>query len=87
MAKSFLLVLSPLGDLGPPECYASRGSQVSVEDIILTTSTSEAYSFIFRALCYPADEILVPEPSDPLFSFLADIRNVKLTRFPLIYDL
>jgi alanine-synthesizing transaminase len=66
--------------------YAARGSQVAVGDIFLTTSTSEAYSFIFRTLCNPGDELLIPAPSYPLFSFLADIQDVKLVRYPLIYD-
>lgn len=66
--------------------YAARGNEVPVEDVILTTSTSEAYSFIFRMLCNPGDEILVPEPSYPLFGFLADIQDVKLARYPLVYD-
>jgi aspartate/methionine/tyrosine aminotransferase len=57
-----------------------------VEDIILTTSTSEAYSFAFRVLCNPGDELLIPEPSYPLFSFLADIHDVKLVGYPLLYD-
>jgi alanine-synthesizing transaminase len=59
---------------------------VPAEDIILTTSTSEAYSFAFRALCNPGDELLIPEPSYPLFSFLADIHDVKLAGYPLLYD-
>lgn len=66
--------------------YAARNSQISPEDVLLTTSTSEAYSFIFRALCDPGDELLIPEPSYPLFGFLADIQDVKLVRYPLIYD-
>src|ERR1700730_6897462 len=66
--------------------YAARGDEGSVEDVIVTTSTSEAYSFIFRALCNPGDEILVPEPSYPLFGFLADIQDVQLARYPLGYD-
>ena len=66
--------------------YAARNSQISPEDILLTTSTSEAYSFIFRILCDPGDELLIPEPSYPLFGFLADIQDVKLVRYPLIYD-
>ncbi|HVS89713.1 MAG TPA: pyridoxal phosphate-dependent aminotransferase [Candidatus Acidoferrum sp.] len=66
--------------------YAARNTHVSIEDIILTTSTSEAYSYIFRTLCNPADELLVPEPSYPLFGFLADIQDVKLIRYPLLYD-
>jgi alanine-synthesizing transaminase len=66
--------------------YAGRGDLVSTDDLILTASTSEAYSYAFRALCNPADEILIPAPSYPLFSFLADIQDVKLARYPLIYD-
>jgi alanine-synthesizing transaminase len=66
--------------------YAARNSQISPEDILLTTSTSEGYSFIFRALCDPGDELLIPEPGYPLFGFLADIQDVKLVRYPLIYD-
>ena len=61
-------------------------SQVSAEQIFLTTSTSEAYSYLFRLLCDPDDEILVPRPSYPLFDFLADIQDVKLRRYDLFYD-
>ena len=66
--------------------YASRETRIGIDDIILTTSTSEAYSFVFRALCNPGDEILVPEPSYPLFAFLAGIQDVKIVPYPLLYD-
>jgi aspartate/methionine/tyrosine aminotransferase len=66
--------------------YADRDTHVSAGDILLTTGTSEAYSFVFRALCNPGDELLVPAPSYPLFAFLADIQDVKLIRYPLVYD-
>ena len=56
------------------------------ERLILTTSTSEAYSYVFRLLCNPDDEILVPKPSYPLFEFLADLADVKLVPYPLLYD-
>jgi aspartate/methionine/tyrosine aminotransferase len=56
------------------------------ERLILTTSTSEAYSYVFRLLSNPADEILVPKPSYPLFEFLADLADVKLVPYPLLYD-
>jgi aspartate/methionine/tyrosine aminotransferase len=68
------------------EYYAERGAKVGVEDIILTTSTSEAYSYVFRTICNSGDEILIPSPSYPLFDFLADIQDVKLVRYPLLYD-
>ncbi len=66
--------------------YAARGDEVPAEDIVLTTSTSEAYSFVFRTLCNPGDELLIPAPSYPLFGFLADIQDVRLVRYPLVYD-
>jgi alanine-synthesizing transaminase len=66
--------------------YADRGTPVSNDDIFLTTSTSEAYSYVFRTLCDPEDELLIPEPSYPLFEFLADIQDVRLVRYPLVYD-
>jgi aspartate/methionine/tyrosine aminotransferase len=72
--------------LAVTEYYSARGQSVSAGDIVLTTSTSEAYSFVFRLLCNPGDELLIPAPSYPLFGFLADIQDVKLVRYPLIYD-
>ena len=66
--------------------YAERDAVVSNDDIFLTTSTSEAYSYVFRTLCDPGDELLIPEPSYPLFEFLADIQDVRLARYPLVYD-
>jgi hypothetical protein len=56
------------------------------ERLVLTTSTSEAYSYVFRLLCNPGDEILVPKPSYPLFEFLADLADVKLIPYSLLYD-
>src|SRR6476469_3898272 len=61
-------------------------SMVDPESLVLTTSTSEGYSYVFRLLCNPDDEILVPKPSYPLFEFLADLQDVKLNSYPLIYD-
>src|SRR5882724_9696680 len=61
--------------------YASRGdasSPISLGDIVLTTSTSEGYSFLFRLLCGAGDEVLIPRPSYPLFDFLADLDDVRL---------
>ena len=72
---------SPKGLLSAREAiagyYAERAVQVSPDDLILTTSTSEGYSFLFRLLCEPGDAVLVPTPSYPLFDFLADLQDVK----------
>ncbi|MGO9518682.1 MAG: pyridoxal phosphate-dependent aminotransferase [Candidatus Korobacteraceae bacterium] len=66
--------------------YAERNSRISPDDLILTTSTSEAYSFVFRLLCDPSDAVLAPTPSYPLFDFLADLQDVKLVPYELVYD-
>src|SRR6267154_2460419 len=66
--------------------YADHGERIAINDLILTASTSEAYSFIFRLLCNPGDELLIPTPGYPLFDFLADVNDVKLIRYPLFYD-
>ncbi len=66
--------------------YAARGASVTPERLILTVSTSEAYSYCFRLLCDPEDEVLVPSPSYPLFEFLAGIQDVKLVPYELVYD-
>jgi len=66
--------------------YAEHGARIAINDLVLTASTSEAYSFIFRLLCNSGDELLIPTPGYPLFDFLADVNDVKLTRYPLFYD-
>src|SRR5438270_6108055 len=65
---------------------AYYASAIDPESLILTTSTSEGYSFVFRLLCNPGDEILVPKPSYPLFDFLAELQDVSLVPYSLIYD-
>lgn len=59
---------------------------LDAERLILTTGTSEAYSFLFRLLCEPGDDVLIAHPSYPLFDFLAGIQDVKLRPFHLFYD-
>src|ERR1035441_6216140 len=66
--------------------YADHEVGVEPEQIVLTTSTSEAYSFLFRLLCDPGDEILVPQPGYPLFDFLAGLDDVAQKQAPLVYD-
>jgi aspartate/methionine/tyrosine aminotransferase len=55
------------------------------ESLFLTTSTSEAYSYVFRLLCNPGDELLLPKPSYPLFEFLAGLQDVQLVPYSLEY--
>lgn len=66
--------------------YSKQHEEVDPESLVLTTSTSEGYSYVFRLLCNPEDEVLVPTPSYPLFEFLADLQDVKLVPYPLLYD-
>jgi aspartate/methionine/tyrosine aminotransferase len=66
--------------------YAEHGAAVDPQHIFVTTSTSEAYSFLFRLLCDPGDEVMIAQPSYPLFDFLADLDDVRLVAYPLFYD-
>jgi len=66
--------------------FAGVEERVDLERIVLTSGTSEGYSHIFRLLCEPGDEILVPAPSYPLFEFLADLADIRLVPYPLLYD-
>jgi aspartate/methionine/tyrosine aminotransferase len=66
--------------------YAAHGVALKPEQIVLTTSTSEAYSFLFRLLADPGSEILVAQPGYPLFDFLAGLDDVRLKAAPLVYD-
>ncbi len=61
-------------------------TELNPEQLMLTTSTSEGYSYVFRLLCNAGDEVLIPKPSYPLFEFLGDLQDVKLVPYPLIYD-
>jgi alanine-synthesizing transaminase len=66
--------------------YSERGIQLDADQIFLTTSTSEAYSFVFRLLANPGDSILAPQPSYPLFDFLGGLNDVNILPYPLVYD-
>jgi hypothetical protein len=66
--------------------FARRGFAVDPDRIVLSASTSEAYAFLFKLLCDPGDDILVPRPGYPLFDFLATLESVEVRTYPLRYD-
>jgi alanine-synthesizing transaminase len=66
--------------------YADHGVTLDASQVVLTTSTSEAYSYLFRLLCDPGNEVLAMQPGYPLFDFLAVLDDVGLKAAPLVYD-
>jgi aspartate/methionine/tyrosine aminotransferase len=66
--------------------YRDHGADIGIDRLCLATSTSEAYSFLFRLLCNPGDEVLAARPSYPLFDFIAQLDDVVLREYPLQYD-
>lgn len=66
--------------------YETRGARVDPEHVILTASSSESYSLLFKLLGNPGDEILVPRPSYPLFNFLAELDGLQVRPYPLRFD-
>jgi len=66
--------------------YGRRGAGLAPDDVVLTASTSEAYSWLLKLLCDPGDAVLVPRPSYPLFDYLAGLEAVRLERYDLAFD-
>lgn len=75
----------PFGLLSAREALAEL-SGASAADILLTASTSEAYGFLFKLLCDPGDQVLIPAPSYPLFEHLAELEAVEPVAYRLAYD-
>lgn len=89
-ARSLRYEPDPRGMLAAREAvcryYARHGTHVEPERVILTASTSEAYSYLFKLLTDPGGEVLVPRPSYPLFEYLAAMESVTVRPYPLRYD-
>src|SRR5215208_1330221 len=61
--------------------YTRRGATVDPDRVVLTASTSEAYTWLFKLLCDPGDEVLIPRPSYPLFEHLTRLEGIGATPF------
>ena len=93
-----LEILAALGDPGvlayQPDARGSAATRTAIaayhghgleaDDLLLTASTSEAYGYLFKLLCDPGDEVLVPSPSYPLFHWLAALEGVEARTVPAI---
>jgi len=66
-----------------PRGLASAREALGGGDVILAASTSEAYSFLFKLLCNPGDEVVTAIPSYPLFEHLSALESVTLRPFAL----
>ena len=76
--------------LGMPEArealaaaLSTPGNSVSPEDLVLTSSTSESYSYLFKLFADPGDEVLTAAPSYPLLDSLAALESLVLSHFQL----
>lgn len=63
--------------------YARQGTAVPPERVMLTASTSEAYSLLFKLLCDAGDEVLTSQPSYPLFDLLSRLDDVRAVPYRL----
>jgi alanine-synthesizing transaminase len=67
--------------------YRERGIGIDdIGSIVLSASSSETYSWIFKLLCDPGDSVLVPRPGYPLFDYLAGLENVAVEHYPSQWD-
>jgi aspartate/methionine/tyrosine aminotransferase len=65
--------------------YARRGTRVDPGQVVLSASSSEAYSWLFKLLCNPGEAVLVPQPSYPLFEHLTRLEAVQAVPYHLGY--
>lgn len=72
----------PLGLACAREAVA-RALACDADDIVITASTSEAYSYLFKLLCDPGDAVLTATPSYPLLEHLAALELIEMHSFPL----
>jgi hypothetical protein len=79
--------------LGLPEARAAaagewsrEGVEVDAARVVMVASTSDAYSLLFKLLCDPGDELLVPQPSYPLLEQLGAYESARLVPYRLAYD-
>ena len=77
----------PLGMPEAREALAAAlsrpGDKVAPEDLVLTASTSEAYSYLFKLFGDPGDEVLAAAPAYPLLDDLARLDGLTLRHFQL----
>ena len=80
----------PQGLLEAREALAAAlsapGDSVAPDDLVLTASTSESYSYLFKLFGDPGDEVLTAAPSYPLLDSLAALDSLVLRHFPLRPD-
>src|SRR5260370_24936030 len=72
----------PVGLVSAREAVA-RELECDAADIVITASTSEAYSYLFNLLCDPGDAVLTATPSYPLIEHLAALELIEMHSFPL----
>lgn len=66
--------------------YSEKRKVVDPDDIFIVPSTSEAYSYLFKLLLEPGDEVLIPQPCYPLFEFLVKLDSGNVVFYPMEYD-
>jgi len=88
-SENFIYRPDPRGLLRAREAvcayYQGKGISIKIENIFLTASTSEAYSFLFKLLCSPGDSVLIPKPGYPLFEYLSSLEGIETIFYRLEY--
>ncbi len=77
---------APLARRAVADWYRAQGYEVEPNRVILTASTSESYSLLFKLLADPGDSVLVPTPSYPLFEHLARLDGVVVEPYELCFE-
>src|SRR5947199_3286792 len=58
--------------------------RIPAEQILITPGTSVSYWYCFKLLAERGDEMLCPQPSYPLFDYIARLAGVEMTHYRLV---
>jgi alanine-synthesizing transaminase len=88
-ARALVYEPHPFGVASAREAVARdqsrRGARIDPAQVVLTASTSEAYGWLFKLLCNPGENVLVPRPGYPLFEHLTRLEGVDTVPYELEY--
>lgn len=63
--------------------YTSRGKSINLDQLFLTTGSSESLSFVLKLIADPGDEILIPSPGYPIYEYVGILENVNIKKYNL----
>lgn len=66
--------------------YKNKNRKINIDDLFLTTGTSESISYLLKMFCNKGDIILLPSPGYPIFEYISGFEEIEYDYYKLIYN-